>query len=147
MPAISGNDNMIEEAETHDSGCCSEGARGQHISFAGCWISRRVVVGDSEGAPIVPEYAVEDLAYRKRRAVDGAIRHRLRPSETVAGIADQHEDALAALSGQFRLGSHEHVVRALKLDIYGTVAGHETAQPERSDQCRGLRLSDPLVVC
>jgi hypothetical protein len=99
-------------------------------------------VSDSEGAAIVPENAVEDLAYRKRRAVDGAIRHCFRPSESVAGIADQHEDALAALSGQFRLGSREHVAWTLKLAIHGTVAGRETAQLERSDQCGGLCEAD-----
>lgn len=39
MPAISGDDNVIEKAETYDVGCGGEGARGKHISFAGSWIS------------------------------------------------------------------------------------------------------------
>ena len=39
LPAITSDDNMIEEAETYDSGCGGEGARGKHISFAGRWIS------------------------------------------------------------------------------------------------------------
>ena len=149
LPPLPSDDNVVEEAETHDFGCCSEGTGGKHISFAGCWISGGVVVGHSEGTAIVSEYAVEDLAHRKRRAVDGAGRYCLSLAKPVAGIADQHEDALAALSGQFRLGGREHVVRALKLEIRGSVAGHchETAQPERSDQRRGLPFSDPLVPC
>ena len=99
-------------------------------------------MSDSEGAAIVPENAVEDLAYRKRRAVDGALRHCFHPSKAVAGIADQHEDTLAALSGQLRLGSREHVAWALKLAIHSTVAGRETAQLERSDECGGLCDAD-----
>jgi hypothetical protein len=106
-----------------------------------------VVVSDSEGAAIVPKNAVEDLPYRKRRAVDGALCHCFRPSKMVAGIADEHQDVLAAPSGQFQPASREHVVRALKLDIHGPLVSHETTQPERGDQCRGLRLSDPLAPC
>ena len=147
MPPISGHDNVIEKAETHDSGCGGEGARGKHISFAGRWISGRVVVGDSESTTIVPQNAIENLAHRKRRAVDRALHHCLRPSEMVAGIADQHEDALTPLSGQFPLGGREHILRTLELEVHGSFVSHETAQPESSDQCRGLRFSDPLAPC
>lgn len=147
MPAITGDDNMIEEAETDGLSRCGKLSGRPHISIARSWISGGVVVSNRETTPVVPEDAVEDLSDRQRRTVDRAGGDRLEPADMVARVTDQDENALSALSGEFGLGNPKHVLGPSERSSLGPSECCKLTQAESGNDRPGLSVSNSGSLC
>ena len=103
---------MSKEAETDNARGLSDCRSRSEIRIARFRITVRVVVGDREGAAVVAQDGVQDLAHRHKRSVDRPVGDGHALTDTIRGIAHEYQNPLSPYACQLLTSDARDVLRS-----------------------------------
>ena len=133
---------MAEKSQACERRCGPHVLSGITVGFAWLRVVVRMVVGEGEGAAVVPQDRVEDFPHRYERSVDRTLGDNHRSSEAVRRVTDEHEQALTPGAVELLSSNPRHVLRSAERRLLQPFSG-SSGELEGSDERGGFGWADP----